>query len=160
MRRFWFLILMSGLSLSLLSAAQQPQPQPPNDQPSAQQPGTPPPSAQPPSQSSGQPGAQQPAQPPAQPNDQPNAQQPQQPSAQPGSQPTDTSNQQSAQTMRGKIARAGNQLIFQEGPSQTPFQLDDQSKAAPFEGKSVKVRATIDPKTSILHVVDIGPSEK
>jgi hypothetical protein len=153
MRRFLLLILMMGLSLSLLSAAQQQ----PNDQPSAQQPGTPPPSAQQPSQPSDQPGAQQPAQPPAQPNDQPNAQQP---SAQPGSQPTDASNRQQVQTMHGKIAKAGNQLIFQEGPSQTAFQIDDQSKAAPFEGKSVKVMATIDPKTNTLHVIDIGPSEK
>ena len=150
MRRFLFLILMSGFSLSLLSAAQPQQPQQPNDQPSSQQP----------SQSNGQPGAQQPAQPPVPPNDQPNAQQPQPPSAEPGSPSTDASNKQSVQTMHGKIARAGNQLVFQEGPSQTPFQMDDQSKAAPFEGKSVTVSATIDPKTSTLHVIEIGPSEK
>ncbi len=156
MRRFLFLILVSGLSLSLLSAAQSQQPQQPNEQPSAQQPANPP-SAQEPSQSSGQPGAQQPAQPPASPNDQPNAQQP---SAQPGAPPADAGNKQSVQTMHGKIARAGNQLVFQEGPSQTAFQMDDQSKAAPFEGKSVKVSATIDPKTSTLHVIEIGPSEK
>ena len=157
MRRFWIPILLVGLSgLGLQLAAQQQQQQQPNDQPSAQQPSTQTPGAQQPSQSSDQPGAQQ----PSQLNDQPNAQQQQQPSGQPSSQPTDANNRQAAQTMQGKITRAGNQLIFQEASSQTAFQLDDQSKAAPFEGKNVKMMATIDPKTNTVHVIDIGPSEK
>jgi hypothetical protein len=85
-----------------------------------------------------------------QPNDRPNAQQ----------QQTDTSNRQSAQSFQGKITRAGNQLVFQDASTQTAYQLDDQSKVAPFEGKSVKMMATVDSKTNSLHVIDVSPAEK
>jgi hypothetical protein len=91
------------------------------------------------------------------------AQQQQQPSDQPGSQQqqqTDTSKGQSAQTLQGKIARAGNQLVFQDASSQTSYQLDDQSKVAPYEGKHVKMMATVDRKTNSLHVIDVTPAEK
>lgn len=90
------------------------------------------------------------------------AQQQRQPSDQPGAQQqqSDASKGQSAQTFQGKIARAGNQLVFQDASSQTAYQLDDQSKVAPFEGKNVKMMATVDPKTNSLHVIDVTPAEK
>lgn len=91
------------------------------------------------------------------------AQQQRQPSDQPGAQQqqqSDASQGQSAQTFQGKIARAGNQLVFQDASSQTAYQLDDQSKVAPFEGKNVKMMATVDPKTNSLHVIDVTPAEK
>ena len=83
------------------------------------------------------------------PGDQHNAQQ----------QQTDANGNQSAQTFQGKIARSGNQLVFQDASSQTSYQLDDQTKVAPYEGKSVKLMATVDPKTNSLHVIDIAPAE-
>ena len=43
--------------------------------------------------------------------------------------------------------------------TQTSYKLDDQDKAKQFEGKNVKVMATIDATTNQLHVVDITPSE-
>jgi hypothetical protein len=93
----------------------------------------------------------------------PSDQQPssQQPSDQRNSQQqTDAnSSNQSAQTFQGKIAKSGGQLVFQEATSQTAYQLDDQSKVAPYEGKSVKLMATIDPKTNTLHVIDVAPAE-
>ena len=85
-----------------------------------------------------------------QPNDRPSAQQ----------QQTDTGSRPSAQSFQGKITRAGNQLVFQDAATQTAYQLDDQNKVAPYEGKSVKMMATVDTKTNSLHVIDVTPAEK
>lgn len=75
-------------------------------------------------------------------------------------QQTDATNpQQSARSFEGKIAKSGDKLVLQESTTQTAYQLDDQSKAKEFEGKSVKVMATVDPNTNTLHIVDITPSE-
>ena len=70
-----------------------------------------------------------------------------------------TSPQQSARSFEGKIAKSGDQLVLQESSTQTAYKLDDQDKAKQFEGKSVKVMATVDASTNTLHVVDITPSE-
>ena len=146
MRKFLTLILFGALSgLPLQLAAQQPQE--PANQPSTQQPQPPP---------ANQPGAQQ--QPPSA---QPSSQQPLPPADQASSpqQPTNAS-APAAETFKGKITRSGNQFVFQEAQSETTFPVDDQAKVAPFEGKSVKVTATVDFKTNSLHVVDISPSDK
>jgi hypothetical protein len=82
----------------------------------------------------------------------------QRPSEQPGAQ-QQTDNRQSSQTFQGKIMRSGNQLVFQDSSTQTAYQLDDQSKVAPYEGKDVKLMATVDQKTNSLHVIDIAPAE-
>lgn len=83
--------------------------------------------------------------------------------SQPGSMPqqqTDAQNpQQSARAFEGKIAKSGDKLVLQESSTQTAYQLDDQDKAKQFEGKSVKVMATVDPNTNTLHVVDITRAE-
>jgi len=84
----------------------------------------------------------------------------QEPATAPQQQPTDaTSPQQSARSFEGKIAKAGDKLVLQENSTQTAYQLDDQDKAKQFEGKSVKVMATVDQSTNTLHVVDITASE-
>jgi hypothetical protein len=74
-------------------------------------------------------------------------------------QQVDTQNQQSSRSFEGKIAKSGDKLVLQDSSTQTAYQLDDQSKAKQYEGKSVKVTATMDPNTNTLHVVDITPSE-
>jgi hypothetical protein len=83
--------------------------------------------------------------------------------AQAGSTPqqqTDATNtQQSARSFDGKIQKSGGKLVLQESSTQTAYQLDDQDKAKQFEGKNVKVMATVDPNTNTLHVVDITASE-
>lgn len=70
-----------------------------------------------------------------------------------------TNSQQSARAFEGKISKAGDKLVLQETSTQTAYQLDDQDKAKQFQGKTVKVVATLDPNTNTLHVVDITPSE-
>jgi hypothetical protein len=79
--------------------------------------------------------------------------------AQPQTQ-VDTSTQQpSAQSFEGKITRSGDKLVLQENASKTAYQLDDQDKAKPYEGKNVKVMATVDASNNTLHVVAITPVE-
>ena len=76
----------------------------------------------------------------------------------PSTQSPDTSTQQrSAQSFEGKITRSGDKLVLQENASQTAYQLDDQDKAKPYEGKNVKVIATVDATNNTLHVVAITP---
>jgi hypothetical protein len=78
----------------------------------------------------------------------------------PQQQQTDATNsQQAARAFEGKISKAGDKLVLQETSTQTAYQLDDQDKAKQFQGKTVKVVATLDPNTNTLHVVDITPAE-
>jgi len=78
----------------------------------------------------------------------------------PQQQQTDATNpQQSARSFEGKIAKSGDQLVLQENSTKTAYKLDDQDKAKQFEGKDVKVMATVDPSTNTLHVVDIAPAQ-
>src|SRR5579863_8742433 len=51
---------------------------------------------------------------------------------------------QSAQTFTGKIAKSGGKLVLKDTASNAEYQLDDQQKAASFEGKQVKVTGTLD----------------
>jgi hypothetical protein len=91
------------------------------------------------------------------------AQQPQRPADQPSSQAqqqSSASSQQSAKTFQGKIARADEQLVFWDPSSQTAYQLDDQTKVTPYEGKNVKLTGTVDTKTNTLHVLDVAPVGK
>jgi len=75
--------------------------------------------------------------------------------------PTDATNaQQSARSFEGKIAKSGDSWVLQDTASGTSYKLDDPDKAKQFDGKNVKVMATMDPTTNMLHVVDIMSSEK
>lgn len=88
-----------------------------------------------------------------------NASTPAQAGSTPQQQTDATSAQQSARSFEGKIEKSGGKLVLHESSTQTAYQLDDQDKAKQYEGKSVKVMATMDPNTNTLHVVDISPSE-
>jgi hypothetical protein len=66
-----------------------------------------------------------------------------------------TNSQPSARAFEGKIQKSGTELVLEESTTETPYKLDDQDKAKKFEGKDVRVMATMDPKTKQLHVVDI-----
>jgi hypothetical protein len=85
----------------------------------------------------------------------------QQPNDEPGTsqQPRPDTEKQAPQTSQGKIVKAGNQLAFKEASTQTTYRVDDQSKVAPFEGKDVKIMVTVNPKTNVLHVIDIAPTQ-
>jgi hypothetical protein len=69
------------------------------------------------------------------------------------------SQSQTAQSFQGKITKSGDKLVLRDSATQASYQLDDQEKAKQYEGKNVKVMATMDPNTNTLHVVDITPSQ-
>jgi hypothetical protein len=74
-------------------------------------------------------------------------------------QTVDAQSPQSAQSFEGTITKSGSKLVLQDTATQASYKLDDQDKAKQFEGKKVKVMATMDSATNTLHVVDISPSE-
>ncbi len=83
---------------------------------------------------------------------------PGQPDSMPQQQQNDATNpQQSARSFEGRIAKSGGDLVLRENSTQAAYKLDDQNKARQFEGKNVKVMATVDASTKTLHVIDITP---
>ena len=79
----------------------------------------------------------------------------------PSSQPADSTNAQpSARSFEGKITKSGDSWVLQDTASGSSYKLDDQDKAKQFDGKNVKVMATMDPATNTLHVVDITSAER
>ena len=69
-----------------------------------------------------------------------------------------SSNLQSARSFEGRVVRTGRQLVLKNSTAHTSYKLDDQKKAREYEGKHVKVTATMDADTSVLHVIDIAES--
>jgi hypothetical protein len=68
--------------------------------------------------------------------------------------------QQSARSFEGKISTSGEQYVLLDRAAQTSYRLDDQKKAKKYAGKEVKVMATMDPVSNVLHVIDITPASK
>lgn len=65
---------------------------------------------------------------------------------------------QSARSFEGLIGKAGDQYVLEDRAAQTSYKLDDQEKAKKYLGKNVKVMATMDSRSHILHVIDIVPA--
>ena len=66
--------------------------------------------------------------------------------------------EEQAHRFKGKIVAAGQKLVL-EGDERTVYELDDQARAKPFEGKRVMVFGTLDEHNTI-HVTDIRPVER
>ena len=66
-----------------------------------------------------------------------------------------TNSHPSARAFEGKIEKSADGFVLRENVTQSPFKLDDQDKAKKFEGKDVRIMATMDAATNTLHVVDI-----
>jgi hypothetical protein len=87
---------------------------------------------------------------------QPNAQQ-----QQPGAQEQQPNAQQPAQsqpqTYTGKIVKTktGKYALLTDPQHGKGFFLDNQNEAQKFDQKDVKITATLDPNTMVLHVIDI-----
>lgn len=94
-------------------------------------------------------GAQSQRQNPNQQQQQPNAQE-QQPTTQ---QPAESQ----PQTYTGKIVKTktGKYALLTDPQHGKGFFLDNQSEAQKFDQKDVKITATLDPNTMVLHVIDI-----
>jgi hypothetical protein len=68
----------------------------------------------------------------------------------------DSCNLQSARSFSGRVVRNGRQLVLKNSTARTSYKLDDQKKAREYEGRHVKVTATMDADTNVLHVIDIS----
>jgi hypothetical protein len=66
---------------------------------------------------------------------------------------------QSARSFQGKILKSGDKFVLRDSVTKQAYQLDDQNKAKQFLGRWVKVTASTDPDTNMLHVVDIEPTD-
>jgi hypothetical protein len=66
----------------------------------------------------------------------------------------------SARGFDGRIVKLGNQFILKNAIAHTSYRLDDQKKAGHYEGKKVKVTATMDSVSNTLHVIDISASSR
>jgi hypothetical protein len=60
-------------------------------------------------------------------------------------------------SITGTIAKVGNRFVLHVA-DETNYQLDDQKKAKPFEGKRVKVFGTLDRATNLIRVTSIQPA--
>jgi hypothetical protein len=63
--------------------------------------------------------------------------------------------QQEVKTFSGKIAKDGEEFVLQDPAGKMAYRLDDQKKAAQFNGKSVKVTGTLDAANNLIHVQSI-----
>jgi Protein of unknown function (DUF5818) len=64
----------------------------------------------------------------------------------------------SVQTFMGQIMQHEGKYVLQ-GEGDKIYQLDDQEKVKPFDGKNVKVSGTLDEESSIIHVTNIEEAE-
>src|SRR5690242_8047223 len=78
-----------------------------------------------------------------------------QPPDQPGQkseqQPEPETQESTAQSITGTIAKVGEKYVL-ETSENLAYQLDDQDKAKQYEGKRVKVRGTLDKTTGTIHI--------
>jgi hypothetical protein len=58
-------------------------------------------------------------------------------------------------TFAGKIIKNDDKLVLQVDAISAPYQLDDQQRAAKFEGKKVKVTGTLDMANNLIRVQSI-----
>jgi hypothetical protein len=81
----------------------------------------------------------------------------QQPSAQQQQPSTQQPGQKQAHTYSGKIVKtkAGKYALLTDPQNGKGFFLDNQEEAQKFDQKDVKVVATLDPHTMMLHVINI-----
>ena len=84
----------------------------------------------------------------------------QQPSAQQQQPTTQQPGQQQAQTYTGKIVKTktGKYALLTDPQHGKGFFLDNQQEAQKFDQKDVKIVATLDPNTMVLHVINIKPA--
>lgn len=52
----------------------------------------------------------------------------------------------------GKISKSGQKLILEDESMKTSYQLDDQKKEQPYQGKRVVVTGTLDADNNVIHV--------
>jgi len=72
--------------------------------------------------------------------------------------PAQDQTQKDSQTTTGKIAKSDDGKYVLVDSAGTMYQLDDQSAAKKFDGKTVKVSGTVDTSSNTIHVTEIKPA--
>ncbi len=85
-------------------------------------------------------------------NSQHTARDSQQPTA---TQPQNDMQTQDAKPFSGTIVKEKGKFVLKDPATKMSYQLDDQDKAKPFEGKQVKVIGKLDLDTNLIHVENI-----
>ena len=62
---------------------------------------------------------------------------------------------QEAKAFNGTIVKEKGKFVLKDMAAKVSYQLDDQEKAKPFEGKQVKVIGKLDLDTNLIHVENI-----
>ncbi len=80
--------------------------------------------------------------------------------AQSQSEPNAQQEEQQQKTLVGKVIKAknGQYALLTDEQNGKGVYLDDQEKAKPFEGKTVKVTGTLEMAKNLLHVTGIEPA--
>lgn len=63
-----------------------------------------------------------------------------------------------ASTFTGKVVEAKGQLVLMDSATKTTYVLDDQEKAKPFKGQTVKVTGTLETASNTIHISNIEPA--
>ena len=73
--------------------------------------------------------------------------------------PSAQQDQQKSQTFVGKVIKLkdGRFALLTDAQAGKGAYLDDQQKAAPFEGKNVKITGTLEASTGLIHISNIEP---
>lgn len=62
-----------------------------------------------------------------------------------------------ATVFTGKVMEAKGQFVLMDAATKTTYALDDQDKAKPFNGKTVKVTGTLETASNTIHISNIEP---
>jgi len=62
---------------------------------------------------------------------------------------------QDAKAFNGTIVKVKGKLVLKDTAANVSYQLDNQEKVKPFEGKQVKVIGKLDLDTNLIHVENI-----
>ena len=62
---------------------------------------------------------------------------------------------QDAKAFNGTIVKEKGKLVLKDAAANVSYQLDNQDKAKPFEGKQVKVIGKLDLDTNLIHIENI-----
>jgi|ERR1700731_2726709 len=66
-----------------------------------------------------------------------------------------TQAQPEAKTFTGRILKSGENFVLSDSATKAKYLLDNQDRARPYEGKSVKVAGTIDVANNMIHIETI-----
>ena len=81
----------------------------------------------------------------------------QQQPADPAAQPHSMNQAADSQTFSGKITKSGGKYVLKDSAGKATYALDDQEKAKPFEGQTVRVTGTLDAQTQMIRIASISP---